>query len=52
MLSFDPASDDAYIIAHGVAKKTGKKFDIWFNPIYGNSEGLVDITDKMPVLMT
>jgi hypothetical protein len=52
MLSFHPANDDSHMIAHGVAKKTGKQFDIWFNPIYGHSEGLVDITDKMPVLMT
>jgi hypothetical protein len=52
MLSFHPASDDAHLIAHGVAKKTGEKFDVWFNPIYGPSEGLVDITDKLPVLLT
>ena len=52
MLSFHPATEDAHVIAHGVAKKTGEKFDIYFNPIYGTSEGLVDINDKLPVLLT
>lgn len=52
MLSFEPASPDAYILAHGESTKTKERFDIWFNPIYGPSEGLVDITDPAPVLMT
>ncbi len=52
MLSFEPAVKRSVKIADAHNKTTGEKFQIWFNPIYGSKDSLVEIDDKMPVLLS
>ena len=52
MLSFEPALSRSTKIADAHKKTTGEKFQIWFNPIYGSKDSLVEIDDKMPVLLS
>ncbi len=50
MLSFEPAAKRSFKIADGLNKTTGEKFELFFNPIYGSKDSLVEIEDKLPVL--
>ncbi len=52
MLSFEPAVKRSVKIADAENRTTGEKFQIWFNPIYGSKDSLVEIDDKIPVLMS
>ena len=52
MLSFEPARKRSFKIANAKNNTTGEKFELYFNPIYGKGESLVEIEDKMPVLLS
>ncbi len=51
MLSFEPAVKRSFIIADAHNKTTGEKFHLWFNPVYNSKDSLIEISDKLPVLL-
>ena len=51
MLSFEPAHKRAIKLADGVNNSTRERFEIFFNPIYNSKDSLVEIHDKLPVLL-
>ena len=52
MLSFEPAHKNATKIADAWNKTKNSRFEIWYNPIYNSKESLVEISDKLPVLLS
>ena len=51
MLSFEPAAKRSFKIADAHNKTTGQTFELWFNPIYNSKDSLIEIEDKLPVLL-
>lgn len=52
MLSFEQAHKRSVKLADGVNNTTKEKFEIFFNPIYNSKQSLVEVQDKLPVLLS